>query len=329
MRFANPIWLLLALPAAAAAVAAAKWIDPSRAAMPFPDGASIKTPWGRWTRLLAWTPSGLKAAAIILAAIAMARPQAVEREIKSLSQGIDILLTIDTSMSMLAIDFDPMDRITAAKRTAAKFVQGRTNDRIGVVVFGGVPLMGCPLTMDYAAVLDYVSGIEAGMTQTEGTAIGDAIVSSVSRLKGSSAKSKVAILLTDGANNAGIIDPVTAAKSAAAFGIKLYAIGAAKRGPALVPIDGPFGRQLGRIPDELNEDVLTQIAETTGGRYFRATNFRELDEIYREIDRLERTEVSKPPIVAYADLHAWLLLPAALLLILEMSLARTLLLRIP
>lgn len=327
MSFAHPWWLLLALPALAAGWFAYRRLEPRRASMAFPEGDALAEAGGGAFQTA--LPYALKTLALLLAVAALARPQVVERRVRSVTRGIDILLVLDTSTSMRAVDFDPTDRMGAAVETAKRFVSGRADDRIGVLVFGGAPILACPLTMDYEAVGDYLGGVEAGMTRTEGTAIGDGIAAAVDHLKSSRAKSRVIVLLTDGSSNTGAIDPVTAAKAAQTYGVKIYAIGTGRRGEALAPIDTPFGRRLQRIPDELDEDVLTRVAAIADGRYFRATNFRELVEIYSEIDRLEKTDAARPEIVTRTDLYPWLVLPAFMLLAGEMALARTVLLRIP
>ncbi|MFH1723519.1 MAG: VWA domain-containing protein [Elusimicrobiota bacterium] len=331
MRLEQPLWLLLLLPALAALGVALREVLGSRASMTFPDASGLRTLTSRasglWVR---WTPTLLKWAVLILAALALARPQTVTRQAVGLAEGIDILLVLDTSTSMQAIDFDPLDRMAAAKNAAREFVRGRASDRIGIVVFGGDPLLTCPLTLDYDALLGFLEDVHPGMTRSNGTAIGDGIAAAVNHLKDSEGRSKVAILLTDGRSNTGLVDPTTAAKTAHTFGIKFYAIGTGKRGEALVPVDDPvFGRRLVSIPDELDEDTLLKVAAETDGKYFRATNLDELKQIYAEIDRLEKTQYERPEIVSFDDLYAYILLPAVFLLGLEMLLTRTWLLRIP
>jgi Ca-activated chloride channel family protein len=329
MRLENPWLLLLALPAAAALCAA--WLfEADRAAVSFPGTARLPAQAaskGRWVRGI---PLALKALALLLAVAALARPQKVLRQAMSPASGVDIMLVLDTSTSMRALDFDPLDRMGAAKRSARNFVQKRTSDRIGITVFGGIPMLACPLTLDYGALFELLDQLEAGMTQSDGTAIGDGIAAGTAHLKDAASQSKVMILITDGANNTGVVDPLTAAKTAKSFGIKVYAIGAGRKGPAMVPVDDPvFGRRLVQIPDELDEDVLLRIAAETGGRYFRAQSADQLNDVYAEIDRMERSEVRLPPIVSFQDLHAPLLLWAALLLAAEMLLSGTLLMRLP
>ncbi|MBI5595355.1 MAG: VWA domain-containing protein [Elusimicrobia bacterium] len=330
-RLENPWWLLglvLLLAAAAVSLFGAAGGPP---AFKFPDAGALarKAPKSSgWpARRL---PTLLKAAVLLLCVAALARPQKVRRELAGMAEGIDIILVLDTSESMRALDFDPFDRITAAKNAARDFISRRTTDRIGLVVFGGEPLLACPPTLDYDALLAFLDDIAPGMTQSRGTAVGDGLAAAAAHLKDSTAKSRVAVLLTDGANNAGIVDPLTAATAAKSLGIKVYAIGTARRGEAMVPVDHPvFGRQLVPIQDELDEDSLTRIAAETGGRYFRAENAKELSEIYSEIDVMEKTALERPETVSYADFHHLLLGPAALLLAMELLLGQTWLMRLP
>ena len=331
MRWEEPYWLLAVLPAAAAAWAAWHWLESRRASWSFPDGGALAHLAHGWGPSLAREiPYALRAAALVLCAAALARPQAVRRQAAGLTEGIDILLAMDTSTSMRALDFAPLDRIGAAKETAKRFITGRTADRIGVLDFGGAPLLNCPLTLDYDAVNDTIDSLEPGMTGVEGTAIGDGITAAVNHLRPGRAKSKVIILLTDGRSNTGLIDPLTAAKAAAAYGIKIYTIGTGKRGQSLIPIDQPGGgRALVPIDDDLDDEILTQIAEATGGKYFRAQSLRELSLIYSEIDRMEKAPVERPQTVSYTDLYPWFLVPALLLLSSEVWLTRTWLLRVP
>ncbi|MBI4386177.1 MAG: VWA domain-containing protein [Elusimicrobia bacterium] len=328
MRLAQPAWLFLIPAVLAAGWLARRALSRRRATLVFPEAAQAAAAEPS-SMALDMTPFLFKTVSLVLIVVALARPQLVERRFGGPAQGIDIILALDTSQSMLALDFDPADRITAAKETAKRFIQGRVQDRIGLVVFGGAPIVACPLTLDSEALLDFLENIQAGMTRTEGTAIGDGLVAAVDSLRPSPAKSKVIVLLTDGANNAGAIDPITAAKTAASFGIKVHAIGTGKRGETLLPVDTPMGRQLARIPDELDEESLLKIAAETDGKYFRATNVKELSGIFADIDRMETTEIAKPVVTSATDLYAWFVLPALFLLLSEAALARTLLLRIP
>lgn len=263
----------------------------------------------------------LKILAVCLTILALARPQGGERSSELTKKGIDIILCVDTSTSMRAEDFKPQNRLDAAKEVIKKFIKSRSNDRIGVVVFSAVAFTQSPLTTDYGSLLDFVDNIEIGMTQTDGTAIGTAIMISVARLKESIGKSKMIILLTDGRNNMGEVDPVTAAKAASAFGIKVYTIGAAGVGPAPYPVDDPvFGKRYGWLKEDLDETTLLQIARETGGLYFRAKNKKALDGIYEKIDAMEKTKFKVEEYTDFNELYLWFLLPAVLMFIAEIVL---------
>jgi Ca-activated chloride channel family protein len=262
---------------------------------------------------------------------ALARPQAGQKSSEIYNQGIDILLALDTSTSMQAIDFKPANRFEAAKKVAKEFVKGRTHDRIGIVVFAGLAYTQCPLTADTDAVLNFLDQSAIGMTQVDGTAIGSAIATAVNRLKDSPGKSRVVILVTDGRSNIGEIDPLTAAQAAQALGARVYTIGAGQPGGALYPVDDPFfGRQYVKMPgQELDESTLAKIAETTGGRYFRATDSAALERIFKQIDSMEKSEIKTVKYTNYTELFGWMLWPAFILLLLEIALANTWLKRLP
>lgn len=232
----------------------------------------------------------LEMCALALLIVALARPQSSSKNQKINVEGIDIVLTMDISSSMLAQDLKP-DRLEAAKNVAADFVKGRPGDRIGLVVFASETFTQVPLTTDHSMLLNMLKDMKCGMLE-DGTAIGDGLASSVSRLKDSEAISKVVILLTDGDNNAGSVDPATAAEMAKIFGIRVYTIGAGTRGTAPYPVQTPFGGiQYQQIPVNINEPLLQQIADETGGKYYRATSNEKLQQIYDEIDQLERSKI--------------------------------------
>lgn len=263
----------------------------------------------------------LKFIAIFLTIIALARPQGGEKSAELTKKGIDIILCIDTSTSMRAEDFKPQNRLDAAKEVVKKFIKGRKNDRIGVVVFSAVAFTQCPLTTDYGSILEFIDKIEIGITQTDGTAIGTALLTAVNRLKESTSKSKIIILLTDGRNNMGEVDPVTASKAASAFGIKIYTIGAAAIGASPYPVDDPiFGRRYVWLKEDLDEPALLQIANETSGLYFRAKNKSALEEIYKKIDTMEKTEFKVEEYTDFNELYRWFLVPAVLLLLFEIVL---------
>ncbi|MBR5663673.1 MAG: VWA domain-containing protein [Bacteroidales bacterium] len=228
--------------------------------------------------------------ALALLIIALARPQSSSKNQKINVEGIDIVLTIDLSSSMLAQDLKP-DRLEAAKSISADFVKGRPEDRMGLVVFASETFTQVPLTTDHGMLLNMMKDLKCGMLE-DGTAIGDGLASSVSRLKDSEAVSKVVILLTDGDNNAGSIDPATAAEMAKLFGVRVYTIGVGTRGTAPYPVQTPFGGiQYQQIQVTINEPLLQQIADETGGKYYRATSNEKLEQIYEEIDQLERSKI--------------------------------------
>ncbi len=259
--------------------------------------------------------------------VGMARPQNVSSKENISTEGIDIVLVLDISGSMLAEDFSP-NRLVAAKQVAGEFIGGRTNDRIGLVVFSGESFTQCPLTTDYGVLQGLLAEIKNGMIE-DGTAIGLALANGVGRLKESQAKSKVMILLTDGVNNRGEIDPITAARLAATYSVKVYTVGVGAQGMAPFPQQTPFGIRRVMQPVDLDEKTLKAIASMTGGSYYRATDNRALRTIYKEIDELERTKIEVTAYKRVSDLFGnWLWLGAALIL-LEMILSSTLLRKIP
>ena len=227
--------------------------------------------------------------AVLLLIIVLARPQSTDKFQDISTEGIDIILTLDISGSMLARDFKP-DRLEASKNVATEFISGRPYDRIGLVVFSGESFTQCPLTTDHAVLINLMREIQSGMIE-DGTAIGMGLANAVNRIKDSEAKSKVIILLTDGINNRGEIAPGTAAGIAKTFGIRVYTIGVGTQGMAPYPVQTPFGTQYQNMPVEIDEAILKDIAQTTGGRYFRATDNDKLVQVYSEIDKLEKSKI--------------------------------------
>jgi Ca-activated chloride channel family protein len=272
-------------------------------------------------------PIGLRMMAIALFIIALARPQSVLDKQNISTEGIDIVLELDLSGSMLAEDFSP-NRIEAAKQVASEFIDGRTNDRIGLVVFSAESFTQCPLTTDYPVLKGLLRDVKNGMI-ADGTAIGLAIANGVNRLKDSKAKSKVMILLTDGVNNRGEIDPITAARIAATYSIRIYTVGVGAQGEAPYPVPTPFGIRRQMIPVDLDEKVLTQVADMTGGKYYRATDNRKLKAIYKEIDQLERTKIEVTAYKRYSELYGGWLLTGLLTFMLEIGLTSTFLRKNP
>ena len=265
--------------------------------------------------------------AVALLIVILARPQSTNSWSNSSTEGIDIMLAMDISGSMLAQDLKP-NRLEAAKDVAASFINGRPNDNIGLVVFSAESFTQCPLTTDHTVLLNLFKDIQSGMIQ-DGTAIGLGLANAVSRIKDGHAKSKVIILLTDGSNNAGEIAPVTAAEIAKTFGVRVYTIGVGTKGMAPYPFQTAFGVQYQNIPVEIDEATLKQIASTTGGQYFRATDNASLKEIYSEIDQMEKTKISVQEYSKKQEEYKnWALLVFALLLV-EILLRNTLLRNIP
>ncbi|MFQ5753480.1 MAG: VWA domain-containing protein [bacterium] len=272
---------------------------------------------------------GLRLVALALLIICFARPQSGRTEEEVITEGIDIVLTIDISSSMLAEDFKPHNRLEAAKLVAADFIRGRKNDRIGMVVFAAKSFTQCPITLDYGILLRFIEEVKIGMIE-DGTAIGMAIANAANRLRDSKAKSKVVILLTDGQNNRGELDPITAAKVAEAFGIRIYTIGVGKKGDALYPVDDPiFGKRYVRMPVQIDEKMLQEIAQITKGNYFRATDKESLDNIFKEIDKLEKTKIEVKQFTRFKELFPPYLFMALGVIVLEVVLTNTKFRKIP
>jgi len=265
-----------------------------------------------------------------LVVLGLARPQSGARQEEIITEGINIMLVVDVSSSMLAEDFKPNNRLGAAKMVAREFIQGRTNDPIGLVIFAGEAFSQCPLTLDYGVLMQILDNTGIAPQEWDGTAIGNGLATAVARLKDGQAKSKVIILLTDGENNAGEVDPVTAAQVAHTFDIRVYTIGAGTRGTAMYPIDDPFfGKRYRPIPVQIDEELLTRIAEITGGRYFRATDTQKLREIYREIGELEKTKIEVKEFTRYTELFIYFVGAGMALLLLEIVLGNTWLRKLP
>jgi len=270
-----------------------------------------------------------RALALILLITAFARPQEIEVEREFDTKGIDMILALDISGSMLAEDFKPENRINVAKQEAERFIQGRENDRIGLVVFARKSYTQCPLTLDYHVLQSLINEVDVGLIK-DGTAIGLGIATAVNRLRTSDAKSKVIILLTDGENNAGNIDPITAAELARSFGIRIYTIGIGRGGLVPFPIEDPiFGKRYVQAEVKVDRKTLKRIADITDGIYFQAGDADALARVYSKIDQLEKTEVKVKEYSTYHELYHWFLAPGAFILLLQLLLANTLLIKIP
>lgn len=262
--------------------------------------------------------------------LALARPQSSSKEEEIITEGVDIILAMDVSSSMLAEDFKPNNRLEAAKSVAREFIKSRSNDRIGMVVFAGESFTQCPLTLDYGVLLTLLEDIKVADKSWDGTAIGMGIVNAVNRLRDSKTKSKIIILLTDGVNNRGQVDPVTAAQIAQAFDIRIYTIGAGKHGTAMYPVEDPFfGKKYVPMQVDIDEEVLMQIADLTNAKYFRATDTKKLKEVYDEISELEKTQIEVMEFTRYEELFVYFLAIGLFSILLEIALANTYFRRIP
>ncbi|MBR3021369.1 MAG: VWA domain-containing protein [Bacteroidaceae bacterium] len=332
MTFANPGYFLLLLPLAAYVIWYLLRNDRSEPSMQVSTTSMYdklpKSPL-TWLRHL---PFLLRVAGLVLLIIVLARPQSTHSWQRSEVEGIDIMMAVDISTSMLAEDLKP-NRLEAAKQVAADFINGRPNDNIGLTIFAGQSFTQSPLTTDHAVLLNIFNNVSCDMVQNgtimDGTAIGDGIANAVTRLKDSQAKSKVIILLTDGSNNRGEISPLTAAEIAKTFGIRVYTIGVGTNGTAPYPIQA-YGRTIYQnIPVEIDENTLQQIAQTADGQYYRATSNSKLKEVYEEIDKLEKTKLNVKDFSRKNEEFMPFALAAMLCILLELLFRLTLLRRIP
>ena len=289
--------------------------------------SSLKLPQRKSFIILRHLPFLFRMIALTCLNIVIARPQLSNSFRSESTEGIDIMMALDISGTMLAEDLRP-NRLEAAKNVAAEFIAGRPNDNIGLVVFAGESFTQCPLTTDHAVLINLFNGIKYGMIE-DGTAIGLGLANSVGRIKDSMAKSKVVILLTDGSNNAGDIAPLTAAEIAKTFGIRVYTIGVGTRGIAKFPYQTPMGVRYQDMQVDIDEDMLRQIAAMTGGSYFRATDNNKLKEIYAEIDEMEKTKIRVQEYSKKSEIYLPFALVAVLALLGEVVLKNTILRKLP
>lgn len=326
MNFQNPeiLWLLLIVPLL---VAYHLWIGRRSATLTVSTLGGKRAPrtFRYWLRPI---PVVLRIAAIVLFIIALARPVEEHSESETTIEGVDIVLAMDISGSMLAQDFKP-DRLEASKAIAAEFIADREGDRISVVAFAGEAFTQCPLTSDRGAVQTSLSRLRSGVID-DGTAIGNGLATAINRLRESSAKSKVVVLVTDGVNNSGQISPRMAADIARDLEVKVYTIGVGRRGQAPMPAMDPYGNVMMVMADvEIDEDVLREIARVTGGKYFRAENSEALTKIYEEIDQMEKSMVQVTDYISYEELFLSWVLWGVLLLVVELLFSRVVLNRLP
>ena len=328
MVFANPTYLYLLLLLTPLIGWYIYKLSKSQASMQVSSSEVFQLPEARsWKIYLRHVPFLLRMVLIALLIVVLARPQSTNSWQNSSTEGIDIMLAMDISSSMLAQDLKP-NRLEAAKDVAASFINGRQNVNIGVVVFAAESFTQCPLTTDHTVLLNLFKDIQPGIIQ-DGTSIGLGLANAVSRIKDSQAKSKVIILLTDGVNNAGEIAPVTASEIAKTFGVRVYTIGVGTQGEAPYPFQTAFGIQYQKVPVEIDEPTLKQIAATTGGQYFRATDNASLKAIYEEIDQMEKTKISVQEYSKKQEEYMQWALLVLLLLLVEVLLKNTLLRNIP
>ena len=281
---------------------------------------STSVPWMAGGRslmgIVRHVPFGLRISALALIVVAIARPRSSQEMERVDTEGIDIILAMDVSTSMLARDFTP-DRINASKDIAIEFISQRPSDRMGIVVFAGESFTQCPLTTDRATLINMMKEVQTDLIE-DGTAIGNGLATAVARMKDSDAKSRVVILLTDGVNNRGEITPQMAAEIAKTYGIRVYTIGVGANGMAPYPVMTPWGVEVQNVKVEIDEDLLSEIADATGGRYFRATDNTKLAEIYSEINKMEKARTTVDSFPVYKELFGTYALLALLALLLEL-----------
>jgi len=280
-----------------------------------------------WKNRLEHIPFVLRMMAFVLIILVLCRPQSSNSFQNVTTEGIDIIIALDISSSMLAEDLRP-NRLEAAKKVASNFISGRPNDNIGLVLFAAESFTQCPLTTDHTVLLNLFGSIKSGLIE-DGTAIGLGLANAVSRIKDSQAKSKVIILLTDGSNNRGDIDPITAAEIAKTFGIRVYTIGVGRKGKAPYPFQTAYGIQYQNIDVDIDEPPLRQIAQTTGGEFYRATSTNSLSSIYQKIDQLEKTKMNVHEYSKKHEEYRIFAIGALLMLLLEILLRNTTLRRLP
>lgn len=315
LHFANPWFLLLAalIPLLLWRYFSSKRLG--RGSLRFSSTMAMEGMRPAWTVRMRHVLFGMKLAGLALLVVAMARPQRGIEEEEVLTEGVDIIVALDASGSMAAEDFEPRNRLFVAKLVVGEFIEGMRHDRVGLVVFAGKAFTRCPLTLDYGVLLNILEDVRLG-TIEDGTAIGSALTTALNRLRESKAKSKVIVLVTDGVNNRGEIQPLDAARMAQALGTKIYTVGVGSRGTARFPVNDPtYGNIYVNLPVEIDEASLARIAQATGGVYYRATDRPSLERIFQEIARLEKTKIEVKSYTHYNELFSKLLVPALGLLL--------------
>jgi Ca-activated chloride channel homolog len=333
IRFASPYWLLLLIPIVLRIILLIRDRRSRFGAFRF-SSLSLISPNRSFRASLAWLPFVLEIAALMTLTVALARPQRVTRAAASDRYGIDIAVALDASGSMAAEDFRPRNRFTVAKDLIGDFIERRTNDRIGIITFGVRAITRVPITFDREIARAILETAEIG-DNGNGTAIGHAIATAVNRLRTSQSRTRVIILVTDGVNNAGSVDPIVAAGLAAKYGIKIYAIGVGSEGPVPLPVkrQNPFTGEIEtiyqHIRGEIDERTLSAIAETTGGEYFRATHARAMGDVLNRIDSLEKTRLTAPKTDVVDELYAFPLMASLALLGLALTTGETFWQKVP
>lgn len=332
MTFAQPLCFLLFVPLIAYIVWYFMRSDRTEPTLQVSTTAMYDDMPKNWKQYFRHLPFLLRTAALALLIIILARPQTTERWQNQDIEGIDIMMAVDVSTSMLAEDLKP-NRLEAAKQVASEFISGRPNDNIGLTIFAGQSFTQSPLTTDHVMLMSIFNNVSCDIVTNgfleDGTAIGDGVANAVTRLRESKAKSKVIILLTDGSNNKGEISPLTAAEIAKTFGIRVYTIGVGSNGTAPYPVKTYAGTQYVNVPVEIDESTLQQIATTSNGQYYRATSNSKLKEVYEEIDKLERTKLNVKKFSRKNEEFQPFALAAVLCLLAEILLRLTVLRRIP
>jgi len=327
-EFAHP-WVLLLAPALAAVLLLTRRRPGPLAAVRHPSLDLLAATAGGWRAAARRTLFWARLAAALLVVVALARPRLADTTRTVEGEGIDIVVALDISGSMRALDFQPQDRLGVAKDVIRDFITGRPADRIGLVLFASRAFTQCPLTLDRSVLTGFLEEVRVGLIE-DGTAIGLGLATAVNRLRQSEAASRTVILLTDGLNNVPTLEPVTAAEAARALGVRVYTIGVGREGSAPYPVDDPlFGPRLTRIETRIDEELLRRIAALTEGEYFRAEDPQALREIFATIDRLETTRYETTVTTLYRELMALFAAPALGLLLLEATLAATVLRRLP
>ena len=318
MHFKNPelLWLLVLVPVIIVYFWKVK--RNSRTQIRISSTEAFKNYRPSLKQLMVNLPFMLRVLSMSLLVVALARPQSSSRASNVKTEGISVVIALDISSSMLAEDFKP-NRIEAAKKVAIEFIEGRPNDLIGLVIFSGQSFTQCPLTSDHAVLKNLLKDIKSGMVK-DGTAIGEGLATSVSSLKEAPTKSKVVVLITDGVNNSGSIAPLTAGEIALTFGVRVYSVGVGTRGMAPYPVQTLFGVQYQNMEVQIDEDLLTAVAEATDGRYYRAVNNRRLEAIFAEIDKLEKSKIEITEFKRYTEEYVPFTLVAGFLFMLELIL---------